>query len=185
MRTAILYASSHGQTEKIARKIAETLAEAGIDAPVARCASPDAAQLLSEADAVIIGSSIHATRHHAKTAQLIRQNAEVLNGKPGAFFSVSLQASSDKEPERKQLAVLVDRFLADTGWKPTRVALVAGALPYSKYNLFIRFVLKQIVKSQGGPTDTSQDYEFTDWEQVAAFAREFGAEAGGAGQAES
>jgi len=59
-----------------------------------------------------------------------------------------------------------------TGWHPARVELVAGALPYSKYNFLIRYVMRRIAAKEGGDTDTSHDYEYTDWEAVDRFARD-------------
>ena len=36
-------------------------------------------------------------------------------------------------------------------------------------------LLKRISRRAGGPTDTSRDYEMTDWNQVVRFAAEFAA----------
>jgi menaquinone-dependent protoporphyrinogen oxidase len=47
-----------------------------------------------------------------------------------------------------------------------RVQAVAGALLYSTYNFIIRFVMKQIAKKASRPTDTSHDYEFTNWKAI-------------------
>jgi menaquinone-dependent protoporphyrinogen oxidase len=46
---------------------------------------------------------------------------------------------------------------------------VAGALAYSRYNFIIRFVMKQIARKAGAPTDTSRDYELTDWPTLDRF----------------
>jgi menaquinone-dependent protoporphyrinogen oxidase len=35
-------------------------------------------------------------------------------------------------------------------------------------------MIKMISRRTGGPTDTSRDYDFTDWSAVAEFARQFG-----------
>ena len=37
----------------------------------------------------------------------------------------------------------------------------------------MHFVMRRIVSKEGGDTDTSRDYEYTDWAAVDAFAREF------------
>ena len=57
---------------------------------------------------------------------------------------------------------------------PAITKRVAGALPYTKYNLFMRWIMKRIVKKQGGDTDTSRDYDYTDWDDLRQFAAEFG-----------
>jgi menaquinone-dependent protoporphyrinogen oxidase len=68
---------------------------------------------------------------------------------------------------------IVDKLLAETGWRPRRIELVAGALLYTRYNFLVRFVMRQISKAEGGDTDTSRDYEYTDWAAVDRFALEF------------
>jgi menaquinone-dependent protoporphyrinogen oxidase len=35
-------------------------------------------------------------------------------------------------------------------------------------------MMKRIVRKAGGDTDTSRDYEYTDWGDLRAFADEFG-----------
>jgi len=42
-------------------------------------------------------------------------------------------------------------------------------LTYCKYNFFIKLMMKTIARKAGGPTDTSRDYEFTDWATVDRF----------------
>jgi menaquinone-dependent protoporphyrinogen oxidase len=65
----------------------------------------------------------------------------------------------------------VERFVEKCGWRPARIELIAGALQYSKYNFLIRYVMRRITKKEGGDTDTSRDYEYTDWAAVDRFAR--------------
>jgi menaquinone-dependent protoporphyrinogen oxidase len=67
---------------------------------------------------------------------------------------------------------MIDGFVAETGWRPERSLPVAGALTYSRYNFLIRFVMKRIARKQGAPTDTSRDYEFTNWSAVDRFVDE-------------
>jgi menaquinone-dependent protoporphyrinogen oxidase len=67
----------------------------------------------------------------------------------------------------------VDEFLARTGWKPGESTSFAGALRYRKYNPVIRLLMRLIVGMAGGETDTSRDYEYTDWQAVERFAVRF------------
>jgi len=114
--------------------------------------------------------------------QFVKRHIEELNRIPTAFLSVSLSeagAEDTKAPqERRAQAVLdvrkmIEGFLVETGWHPTLVRAVAGALPYTKYNLLMRFIMKWISRRAGGDTDTSRDYEYTDWAAVERFAAEF------------
>ena len=72
------------------------------------------------------------------------------------------------------LKTIMDGFLAETGWKPSITKVVAGALPYTRYNWFIRRVMKRIAAKAGGDTDSTRDYEYTDWQDLRRFTEEFG-----------
>lgn len=51
--------------------------------------------------------------------------------------------------------------------------LVAGALLYTRYNWIERWVMRRIVRKAGGDTDTSRDYEYTNWAELRAFVEQF------------
>ncbi len=53
-----------------------------------------------------------------------------------------------------------------------RSAVFAGALRYPRYRWYDRFMIRLIMKMTGGETDTSKEVVYTDWKQVANFARE-------------
>jgi menaquinone-dependent protoporphyrinogen oxidase len=100
---------------------------------------------------------------------------------PAAFISVTLSEAGverrDATPaERASFAAdvkkVIDAFVAQTGWRPNRAKPVAGALLYTRYNFIVRFVMKRIARKAGGATDTSRDYEYTDWLALDRFADE-------------
>jgi menaquinone-dependent protoporphyrinogen oxidase len=70
----------------------------------------------------------------------------------------------------------LETFFKQTGWHPTTVKPVAGALLYSKYNFLIRFVMKRVARKAGASTDASRDYDYTDWIGLDKFVEEWGAE---------
>lgn len=73
---------------------------------------------------------------------------------------------------------MLHRSFEETGWHPTRVKPVAGALLYTKYGLLLRFVMKLIAKRAGGATDTSRDHKYTDWVALDRFVDELAEESG-------
>ena len=73
-----------------------------------------------------------------------------------------------------ELVAIVQRFVAETGWTPSVTRHIAGALLYTRYNIFKRWMMRRIVAKAHGDTDISRDYVYTDWDEVRAFAREFG-----------
>jgi menaquinone-dependent protoporphyrinogen oxidase len=76
---------------------------------------------------------------------------------------------------------MVDEFVAKTGFHPTWSRAVAGALPYTKYNFFIRWIMKRIVAKEGGDTDTSRDYVYTNWAALEQLTERFLVECGAIG----
>lgn len=56
-------------------------------------------------------------------------------------------------------------------WKPTHIEVIAGALLYLRYKPFDRLMIRFIMKITKGETDTSKEYEYTDWQQVENFGK--------------
>ena len=172
----VLYGATEGQTAKIAKYIAEKLNADGHDVETKDGANLPDDFSLEPFDAVIIGASVHYGRHQKYIRELIKKNLDVLNRKPAAFFSVSGAAGSPHEKDHTGVRKLVDKFIEETGWRPARTEVFGGAILYTQYNIFKRLMMKMILQSAGGPTDTSRDHELTDWNAVTRFAGAFAAE---------
>lgn len=172
MRVLIVYGTIEGQTRKIAEYIAQILGEGGhvVDLRDAAAIPPDAD--LGPVDAFIAGGSVHQGRHPAALRHFVKAHRGTLQQLPSGFFSVSMAAMMPDEEHQAQSRTYVDEFCAETGWTPAVTVMVAGALRYSQYDFFKRFVMKLIAREQGGDTDTSRDYEYTDWGQVRQFAHD-------------
>lgn len=156
----VLYASMEGHTARIAERIASRIRSHGHRVDVA----PVGTDLeLSDYAGVIVGASVHYGRHPAWLARVLRAEAASLRSPKTAFFSVSLGA-------KQRYAT---RFLRRARWKPELVAVFAGALQYSKYGPLKRLVVRAFAAAAGHETDTSSDYEYTDWEAVDGFATAF------------
>ncbi len=52
---------------------------------------------------------------------------------------------------------MIAKFRNETGWNPARIKPLAGALPDSKYNFFMRFILKRVALKMAPATNTSHD----------------------------
>ena len=90
---------------------------------------------------------------------------------------VSVSGASITPAGQHQAEDYVAHFQDQTRWTPDQCELVAGAVRYTKYNWLLRFVMRRISKSKGLETDTSRDYEYTNWDAVDRFARSFAANA--------
>lgn len=169
MKVLIVYASKEGQTEKIARRIAGV---AGETAEVTVCeARAVPADVLETCDAVIVAAPVHFENYPRRIIRFVRENLALLQSKRTAFISVS--GASSTPAGRNQAEDYVTDFQDHTRWTPDQCELVAGAVRFTKYNWLIRFVMRRISKSQGLDTDTSRDYEYTNWDEVERFARSF------------
>ena len=168
----VLYGTTHGHTAKIARAIAETLRSQGASADVveatAKWPQPE------HYAAVVVAASVHEGKYQRPVRRWVRANADALNARPTAFVSVCLGVLQQNPQVQQEVAAIMARFLTATGWRPAVTTTVAGALLYTRYNPFIRWAMKRIVRKAGGDTDTSRDYEYTDWADLRAFAEDFG-----------
>lgn len=170
-RLLILYGSTHGQTAKIAEFLGHECQALGTPADVVR-AGPDAPSPAGYAG-VIVAASIHAGGYQRPVMRWVRTHASTLQGMRTAFLSVCLGVL-EKEPKvAADLQRIKNEFAERTGWEPPIARFVAGALPWSRYNWLVKLVMRRIVARAGGDTDTSRDYEYTDWAELRSFLRSF------------
>ena len=124
-------------------------------------------------DGVVVGASVHAGSFQSGVTRFAESNRESLAAHPNGFYFLSLTAADDAAESREAVAGLGAAMEAETGWRPDEVAAFAGALRYSEYGPIKRFVMRRIARRYDGGTDTSRDYEYTDWDEVDAFADRF------------
>jgi menaquinone-dependent protoporphyrinogen oxidase len=125
---------------------------------------------LDQYGAFLVAASVVAGRHQRYVEEFVRLTAPLLNRRPSAFVSVSGSAASPSSAKQEQAKQYVREFLRSTGWSPRVTATFGGAIAYTKYWFFLRWVMKGIAKRNGNPTDTSRDHELTDWKAVDRFA---------------
>jgi len=169
----IVYGTTQGQTEKIACRIKDELLSLGHNVSLFDNDKVFNSIDSRDFDAVIIGASVHLENYQRRLKKWVSVHAQILNHQPSAFFSVSLGVLQNETSVEEEVSKTVNEFLKSTSWKPRRYVIFAGALLYSKYNLISRWVMKCISKNAGGDTDTTKDYEYTNWDAVCRFAREF------------
>jgi menaquinone-dependent protoporphyrinogen oxidase len=170
----VLYATMEGQTGRIAERMAAELRAAGHRVEVVEGREGAELPSLAAYDALIVGASVHYGHHPACFGRALRKQLDALSSRPSAFFSVSLSADG---PGAKRAAAwrYVKKFLRGIGWQPAQTAAFGGALRYSLYRGWKRFLVRLFVRVAGGDTDTTRDYEYTDWRAVAEFAHAFAA----------
>lgn len=173
-RVLIVYGTTEGHTARIADRMAAAIRGEGDEVELHDSKDVRKQAVAGEFDGIIVGGSVHVGDHQSSLREFVKRNRDLLERVPSAFFSVSLTAADPDEEAAAETQTMLEKFFRETGWRPRRVETIAGALVYTQYNIFIRHMMKLIVKRQGRTElDTSRDYDFTDWDAVERFAREF------------
>jgi menaquinone-dependent protoporphyrinogen oxidase len=169
----LIYGTKEGHTKKIAHTIAEQLRHADFEVDVVDSAFTKEIQI-ENYDAFIAGASVHLSRYPKAFQSFVHDHSSYLQEKPSAFFSVCLgiletKNKKSQSAERK----IVSDFLSNQNWQPSLTSIFAGALLYSKYNWLKRQLMRIISWRADGSTDTSRDYEYTNWNEVSLFTSNF------------
>lgn len=167
----VFYATTEGQTRRIAERIADQIRKHGLDSRPIAIISEEASHIdWTRVRGVALGASLHRQRHQAEAVAFARVHHASLSAVPSLFYSVSLSAHSRHADEIAAARHIAERFAADTGWQPSRIACVAGRLAYRQYNWLVRLLMRRIAIKEGGSGDTSRDHDYTDWIQVEQLA---------------
>jgi len=169
MKSLIIYSSTDGQTKKICEKILDHLkSKISFD-----LVSIDKALDLNfkNYEKIVIGASIRYGKYNSKIFKLINKNLSLLENKQSSFFSVNVVARK-QEKNTPETNPYIKKFYLNSKWKPKKIEVFAGKVDYPNYNFINKIIIKFIMYLTKGPTDTSQSYEFTDWDKVRRFADE-------------
>jgi menaquinone-dependent protoporphyrinogen oxidase len=169
----IVYGTTHGQTAKIAQRMADLFTSIGDTVTIADVRKLPRALALRDFAGVLIGSPVSFDRHKRQVRRFVMAYRDALNVMPSAFFSVSGAAAGATDDDREQARRYVNAFLRKTGWRPPLTDAIAGAFSYTRYNPFLRWIATRAAARVGGPTDVSRDHELTDWNQVRHFVENF------------
>jgi menaquinone-dependent protoporphyrinogen oxidase len=155
MKTAIIYASKHGTTEKVAVAIAEKLMKTNAVElfSLKKTPNPD----ISGFEAVILGSSIYAGQASAKMKNFCKANETALLQKKTGLFVCGMHP--DIAQQEKELK---DAFSDVLREKAIVTAFLGGEFLFERLNFFERFIVKKIAK-------TNTSVHRIDWEAVDEF----------------
>jgi menaquinone-dependent protoporphyrinogen oxidase len=168
----VFFATTEGQTRRIAERLVTVIRYQGYTSRAIDVTSPDAAAIdWTHVRAAIVGASLHMRKYQDAARAFVLQNAETLDAVPSAFFSVSLAAASINREEVEAARGIAAAFPRACNWRPMTVVSLAGRLAYTQYNFITRQLMKRIARKEGAPTDTSRDWEFTNWEKVDRLGR--------------
>ncbi len=132
----VFYATTEGQTRRIAETLAAEIGKAGFDSRAIDVASAQAAAFpWAPARAVVIAASVHAGKHQRQAGTFVRTHLAQFNERPSVFLSVRLAIGSRVSREVEGARATADRFPRQLGWNAGRVVCVAGRLAYTQYRL--------------------------------------------------
>jgi menaquinone-dependent protoporphyrinogen oxidase len=173
----VFYASTEGQTRRIAERIAARLVAHRLVSGTLDVSGPEAATIdWRRVHGAVVGASLHVGRHQASVVRFAEAHRRELNAVPSAFFSVSLAAASRNPAEVESARAIAAAFLTGVGWHPATMVCFAGRLAYTQYGFVKRQLMRWIARKEGGATDASRDWEYTDWDAVDRFADTFAAQ---------
>ncbi|MEW6057625.1 MAG: flavodoxin domain-containing protein [Bdellovibrionota bacterium] len=169
----IVYGTTEGQTAKISETLAREISSKGHRVRTFPASEAPTGKELEAFDAIIVGSSVHIGKFDKALRKWVGRNFVFIHGKPSAFFSVCLGILEKNLKAKREEAEIVANFFREAGWSPELHTIFAGALKYSQYGWLKKLLMKNIAGKAGGDTDTSRDYEYTNWDEVRAFAQRF------------
>ena len=156
----ITYATRAGSTLGIAEAVGKTLVESDIQAdilPVKEVAS------FEGYDAIILGTAVRMGRLMPEMIQFAKKNKILLSRYPVAAFAVCLGMKEDT-PERHPDA---EKYLDPLRNEIPLVSegFFAGSITYASLDIFMRFLIKKMVKAPEG--------DFRDWRKIEAWTHKF------------
>jgi menaquinone-dependent protoporphyrinogen oxidase len=151
MAVLVAYASKHGSTTEVARRIAAALIENGVDAKALRV---DDVVDTAGYDAVVIGSSVYFGRWMREAVALAERNRARLAGRPIWLFSVGpLGDQARTDPAE------IEGLAASLG--AVEHHLFSGALDLHRLSLAERVIVKGVKAPTG---------DFRDWNEIDSWA---------------
>ncbi len=175
----IVYATSEGQTAKIAEMLARRIEGSGASVRIVDLDGEGASPDLAPDSAVIVAASVHAGKHQDSAVRFVRDHLDQLKARRSAFLSVSLYAASTEDGGREHAREQAQSFLDETGWSPDAVQTVAGAVRFSTFSRPWQWIMRGAQRFFGkelrrdGWPDLTADREFTDWPALRRFADDF------------
>ncbi|MFN7728733.1 MAG: flavodoxin domain-containing protein [Bdellovibrio sp.] len=175
----ILYATTHGQTAKIARHIRSHLAHklnghASYFRVQNICDPIDDSEWPAVWDLVVIGAPLYIGHYSSRLRRWLLNNKDKIKSPASAFFSVSLSAAEPSRETEEAGQALRNSFYNRSQWYPQIEDSFAGAINYLEYSWWLRLIMRRKSRLSGGPTDTQKNYDLTDWNRVDEFATNLG-----------
>ena len=167
----VIYMSRQGHTARVARRLCESIVEAG-----GKATMMDVREATHEGvdwdryDVVALGAPVLYGTYDKSFLAFVTAHKADLDRKPNSFFNISVVA---RTPEKATPAGnrYMQKFLEISSWKPRDLKVIAGKVDYPSWPWHERVMIQMIMKMTHGPTDPATIIDYTDWDDVRAYGR--------------
>lgn len=169
-RVLIPYYSRGGHTAKIARAIAAQLEVQGAEVKVVDINSPAAANIhWGDYQLVALGACVLYGSYHKSVFKFVTRHSKALSALPNSFFCINVVARNPEKriPDNNKY---LQKFIALSPWTPADLKIIAGKVDYPAWPWYDRWMIQLIMKMTKGPTDPKSVIDYTDWDDVKAYA---------------
>lgn len=118
---------------------------------------------------MLVVAAVRYGKHLAEAEALLKAYAAMPQKPPLALVSVNLTARKPDKKTAEQSAYL-KKAIQTHGLEPVAARAIAGKLDYPRYKWTDRQLIRFIMWVTGGPTKGTEVIEYTDWDEVDAFA---------------
>ncbi len=147
MKTAIVYASKHGCTEKCAKKIQNGL---NVETKIFNLKNTKEFGFV-EFDRIIIGGSIHAGQIQKKVKNFCQNNIDILKAKKIGLFLFCME---EGETAQKQFD---EAFPKELIQHASATGILGGEFNFEKMNFFEKTIVKKIAKINTSVSKISEE----------------------------
>ncbi len=157
MKTAIIYVSHHGTTEKVATMLKGMAKEETDVIDLKKARNLD----LNSYDKIIVGGSIHAGKVQSRLQKFCKENETILTSKPLGLF---LSCMEENEKANAQFEMAFPQSLRSHAISSK---LTGGEILFERMNFLEKFMMKRIAKT------TESVYKIKE-DQIKALAADMG-----------
>ena len=161
MKVVVAYATTEGQTKKVASFVSSKLEDIGHRVSLQDTSDYSSDFKMEDFDRIILAGSVHENQHQQVLGSFIAAHKPVIETKRTLFLSISLSAAFEATHEEAE--GYVKRFCDSLDWRPDKYLLVAGAIRHAAYGYYQEMIVQHHVLPRRPVEHPEEDHEFTDW----------------------
>jgi menaquinone-dependent protoporphyrinogen oxidase len=161
MKFLVVYATTEGQTKKIARFVASKLQDLGHKVSLQDSSGHLSGLNMAGFEGIILAGSVHEDQHPEVLGSFVAAHKSILETRRTLLLSVSLSAAFKDTLAKAE--GYVKSFCESLDWYPDKYLLVAGAVRHAAYGYYQQMIVEHKVLPKRAIENPEEDQEFTDW----------------------